>query len=122
MAERRRRRKKRRASKPSSAGEKSYLVNHISQPWDKQCEDCRWIYLKFHRACPECGSKSWDLMGRVYDPDGQERESTPPYIPTQKQIHEQCEEIREGWDAERLSTQERFQHWQVPTSEMKPPE
>ena len=85
--------------------------------WDKQCEECRWVYAKFYRQCPKCESTEWDLVGRVNDPD-RAREADPSYTPTPEEIRQQCEEIRKDWDEDRLKQQERFRHWQVPTSEI----
>ena len=117
MARRRRRKK----SKPSTRGEKAMLVEYRGV-WDKQCEECRWIYNKLHKICPKCESTEWDLPGRVYDPDGQTREAEPSYTPTQAEIRQLCEEIRKDWDEDRLKQQEKFRHWKVPTSQINPDE
>ena len=117
MARRRRRKK----SKPSTRGEKANLVDYKAT-WDKQCEGCRWIYNKLHKICPKCEGVEWDLVGRVYDPDGQTREAEPSYTPTQAEIRQRSEEIREDWDEDRLKQQERFRSWKVPVSLLESPD
>ena len=108
--------RRRRKSKPSTDGEKAMLLEYRGV-WDKQCEDCRWVYVKFFKQCPKCESTEWDLVGRVSDPD-RSREADPSYTPTPEEIRQQCEEIRKDWDEDRLKQQERFRHWQVPASEI----
>ena len=106
----------RRRKRKLTQKEKVNRVETKGGVWDKQCEDCRWIYVKFNPACPKCGSVEGDLVGNVNDPDGTERESNPPYLPTPEEIRQRCEEIREDWDEDRLKHQERFENWKVPVS------
>jgi len=114
------RRKKRKRSKPSTRGEKAMLVDYKAV-WDKQCEDCRWIYNKLYKTCPKCDGVKWDLVGRVSDPDIS-REAEPSYTPTQAEIREMAEEIRKDWDEDRLKQQEGFCSWKVPVSLLETPD
>ena len=106
--------KKRKFGKPSTDPQKEHYLSIKGGVWDKQCRDCRWVYVKFHRECPKCESINWDLMNHVEDPDYEPGKSEIPYLPTPEQIKEECSLIRRGWDESRLATQENVAGWQLP--------
>ena len=105
--------KKKKFGKPSTDAQKAHYIANKSGVWDKQCIDCRWIYVKFNPACPKCASMNWDLVNHVPDPDFEPGKSEIPYLPIPEQIKAECALIREGWDESRLSTQENVMSWAI---------
>jgi len=109
--------KRKKFGSPHTEAQKAHLVASKGGVWDKQCVDCRWIYVKFSKACPKCESISWDLVNCVQDPDFEPGASDIPYLPTPEEIRKECAVIREGWDDKRLALQEDMQGWYVPVVE-----
>jgi len=106
--------KKRKFGIPSTDSQKEAYLANKGGVWDKQCRDCRWVYVKFYRECPKCESINWDLLNHVDDPDFEPGKSAIPYLPTPEEIKRKCALIRRGWDEGRLAIQENVTGWQLP--------
>jgi len=103
------------------AREESRKAHYLSHKgvFNKVCAYCDFVYIKFHRDCPDCGCAEWNLPPEKTRRKGKGQHEK--YLPTESQIADGCRKIQKGWEVTGRNDGVGSVMWKLPTSTQNPP-